>query len=245
MELTTVLYLVMASVTLMCGFAVNGATDEEILQALTNSCTPQCGNGGKVDFAYAISLCESDTNRLERLIREVAERQLATGEDLVAESAIWKLGRLGTTNSLPFLYSCVTNPLLGNAAMVSIVQLEGINSNSVDCLSEYLAIRNAKAREKIDCCCSIMNMSQTLNADVADKRYLTTTILGFGHSTNTWSRLLLDEKLMRIDPSYQHSRRRLAFIRTFENVPMNDADTNFVTNTINELVAYPESALGD
>ena len=193
----------------------------------------------------ALEMCDHDTNRFARILQEIAECHMTNSNPRMAKFAITDLACLGTTNSLPFLYSCVTNPLLGNAAMVSIVQLEGINSNSVDCLSEYLAIRNAKAREKIDCCCSIMNMSQTLNASVAEKRYLATSILAFGHSTNTWSRLLLDEGLMRIDPSYRHSRRRLAFIRTFESVPMNDADTNFVTNTINELVAYPESALGD
>ena len=53
----------------------------------------------------------------------------------------------------------------------------------------------------------------------------------------------LDESLMRTDPSYGTSRRRLAVLRSVTDLGVNVYQAAYVTNAIAELVAYPESEL--
>jgi hypothetical protein len=55
----------------------------------------------------------------------------------------------------------------------------------------------------------------------------------------------LDEAICEADPTYRHSKRRLAVMRSAQNRCWNPMLTNYVTNAINELVAYPEADLPD
>ena len=48
-----------------------------------------------------------------------------------------------------------------------------------------------------------------------------------------------------VDPSYRFSKRRLNVMRSAQNRCWNAMLTNYVTNAINELVAYPEANLPD
>ena len=47
------------------------------------------------------------------------------------------------------------------------------------------------------------------------------------------------------DPAYEHSKRRLSVLRAVLPLCNNDFLLSYTTNAINELVAYPESALPD
>ena len=55
----------------------------------------------------------------------------------------------------------------------------------------------------------------------------------------------LDKALLDVDSSYRYSKRRLSVMRAAQNRCWNELLTNYVTNAINELVAYPESELPD
>ena len=48
---------------------------------------------------------------------------------------------------------------------------------------------------------------------------------------------------MYSDESYRMSRRRLAVLRSVRDLEINSYQLNYVTNAINELVAYPEADL--
>ena len=56
----------------------------------------------------------------------------------------------------------------------------------------------------------------------------------------------LDHLLMQDDASYRYSKRRLQVLRSADilHCPY-PYQVNFVTNAINELVAYPEANLSD
>ena len=58
---------------------------------------------------------------------------------------------------------------------------------------------------------------------------------------HTW----LDRNLVSTDPSYRFSKRRLAVMRAVSVKTLNDYQANYVTNAINELIAYPEADLPD
>ena len=52
---------------------------------------------------------DGDTNRLARLICELAQ----TNSTEISSMMIDELGKYGTSEQLPFLYSCATNPIIG------------------------------------------------------------------------------------------------------------------------------------
>ena len=56
---------------------------------------------------------------------------------------------------------------------------------------------------------------------------------------------MIDTALIDADNTYRHSKRRLADLRAAYPRCFNEYQTNYVTNAINELVAYPEANLPD
>ena len=60
----------------------------------------------------------------------------------------------------------------------------------------------------------------------------------FGHVS-------LDDSIQSVDPTYHASKRRLDVLRAAQNRCGNSFQLDYVTNAINELVAYPESDLPD
>jgi len=74
--------------------------------------------------------------------------------------------------------------------------------------------------------------------------YVMDVALDFAQNVNTMH-ISLDEALVGADPSYRYSKRRLAVMRAAQMNCINQTLTNYVTNAINELVAYPEAELPD
>ena len=66
----------------------------------------------------------------------------------------------------------------------------------------------------------------------------------FAADINT-SNSIVDEALVAADSTYRYSKRRLAVMRSAYPRCFNEYQTNYVTNAINELVAYPEANLPD
>ena len=60
---------------------------------------------------------DGDTNRLARLICELAQ----TNDVNITEMMIESLGEYGTSAQLPFLYSCATNPVLGKTPIPDVL----------------------------------------------------------------------------------------------------------------------------
>ena len=51
-------------------------------------------------------------------------------------------------NSLPFLYSCATNPVCGDCAIKSIIAIEGVTSNSMAVVAAFNSSTNTAPRKK-------------------------------------------------------------------------------------------------
>lgn len=99
-------------------------------------------------FMNAKRRCGTDTNRFARLLAEVAQ----TNNTLVAQDAILSLGLHGTAAQLPFLYSMATNEQHGATAVKSILRLEGVTSNSLAMVSQYLSMTNVIQRDRSSTC---------------------------------------------------------------------------------------------
>ena len=228
-----------------------GATDEEIKHVIRNA-AEAFDNSEAVEFGRQCALRKAnyDTNRFSRLMQEIA----LSGTGRVERVMIQDIGRFGNTNNLPFLYSCVTNPIFANLAIISTFKIEGVTTNSVNKLIQYLTFPEEGDQptifdDRANRCGWIMEEHNIMPSQ-PNHRYLLDTLIGFAASTNWAYAWVLDECIIRHDPVYRYSKRRLAALQAsshFEisNSTAHELQRNYVTNAINELIAYPEANLND
>ena len=231
---------IMGIVALAMGFAVAQAeefSDEAIKRLVVRS-------GQVIDnsrlasqvFNYAKESC-GDTNRFARILHELA----LTNDVRISKRMINCLGWHGTPAQLPFLYSMATNEQHGATAVKSILRLEGVTSNSVAVTDKCLSIKRIKEPERLDVCRMLVGLtyaeSTPSNAHVCALSYV------YNHARTCDYPAGLDRSLMHHDPSYRQSRRRLSVLRDVYAHGVDQWDFAYVTNAINELVAYPEADL--
>ena len=194
-------------------------------------------------YRRAFEMAGCDTNRYARILRELAVEN--TNE---TEWAIASLGRYKTTESLPFLYSCATNAVYGAKALKAVFAIEGVNSNSVAATCGYLAVTNAFTQqmdyERSDVCEWLLKEVSTSPSLAYLKPSCLNAAVDYAQNISIMHKSL-DGAICAADPTYRHSKRRLAVMRSAQNRCWNPMLTNYVTNAINELVAYPEANLPD
>ena len=189
-------------------------------------------------FMNARRRCGTDTNRFARLLAEVAQ----TNNNWVAQDAISSLGVYGTSAQLPFLYSMATNEQHGATAVKSILRLEGVTSNSVGVTGMYLAMTNIIQRDRSEICSFFFNAVKTSDVSAALKERGECVALRYAGTANLYFRRM-DEAMISTEPAYRLSKRRLAVLRSAYELGVSQYQIAYVTNAINELVAYPEADL--
>lgn len=238
------------SMALSCMLAVSVTclgetlTDDEVRQDVQKFLTTYyCGNYGIPVLTKEVRF-GGDTNRLARILAECAQ----TNDERVVESALEQLVKYGTFEQLPFLYSCVTNSNIGDKAIKSILRIEGITSNSVAAVRSYLSFTNAitrqQAYDRAIASRQFLGAMQNSAASTELKAAGLQIVRAFAADINT-SNSIVDEALIAADDTYRYSKRRLAVMRAAYPRCFNEYQTNYVTNAINELVAYPEANLPD
>ena len=218
-------------------------TDEEVKAQFVKAgmfCHADFIRGG---YRLAFEMADGDTNRYARILRELAVEN--TNE---TEWAISSLGKYKTSQSLPFLYSYSTNAVYGARAMKSIFAIEGVTSNSIAVAQGYLSLTNDAVlvdRGGATVCADLIRCAKQEGVD-ANCRTNALAVANTFATTSNRNYYWLDYLLMQDDASYRYSKRRLQVLRSADilHCPY-PYQVNFVTNTINELVAYPEADLPD
>ena len=189
-------------------------------------------------FENAKSQCEGDTNRFARLLCELAQ----TNDVRIADRMIRCLGRHGTTAQLPFLYSMATNELHGATAVKSILRLEGVTSNSVDVTGMYLSMTNVDFEYRADACKALLRAAAPSCVTTGICQMARNCALRYARSANRYV-MDVDAVFIETDSTYRNSKRRLAVLRSAYELGVSQYQIAYVTNAINELVAYPEADL--
>ena len=197
----------------------------------------------KSNYDWAFQMADGDTNRYARILRELAVEN--TNE---TEWAIASLGRYKTPDSLPFLYSYSTNTVYGARALKSIFAIEGVTSNSIAVAQGYLSLTNDAVlvdRGGATVCAELIRCAKQEGVDANCRSNALAVANAFATTCNR-NYYWLDHLLMQDDTSYRYSKRRLQVLRSADilHCPY-PYQVNFVTNAINELVAYPEANLPD
>lgn len=233
--------LALCFVALSVGLAGAEHTDEEVRHLILRSgWYIDDGDLARADFRLAKEWCGTDTNRFARLLYELAQ----TNDVKIADRMIRCLGRNGTVAQLPFLYSQATNVAHGVSAVRSILRLEGVTSNSVAAAERYLTDGRFGDRNCYEVCDALLNQSKRIPLPAAAWSNAMSVARQFMAARNIYHDWL-DQAMIRADPSYLASRRRLAVMRSVMARTQEPGDLAYVTNAINELVAYPEENLSE
>ena len=218
-------------------------TDDEVKAQFVKAgmfCHADFIRGG---YRLAFEMADGDTNRYARILRELAVEN--TNE---TEWAIASLGKYKTSQSLPFLYSYATNAVYGAKALKAVFAIEGVNTNSVSAMRGYLTVTNAFTQQmdydRSDVCEWLLKEVSTSPSLAYLKPSCLNAAVDYAQNISIMHKSL-DGAICAADPTYRHSKRRLAVMRSAQNRCWNPMLTNYVTNAINELVAYPESNLPD
>ena len=195
------------------------------------------------NYDYAFHMAADDTNRYARVLSELAQENTNQTRRVIRMLGLYK-----TNQSLPFLYSYATNAQYGADALKSVFAIEGVTSNSVSATQGYLAITDAFTQQmdydRSDVCEWLLKEVSTSPNLAYLKPACLTAAVDYAQNVSIMHKSL-DEAICVADPTYQHSKRRLAVMRSAQNRCWNQMLTNYVTNAINELVAYPEANLPD
>lgn len=216
-------------------------SDEEIRRLLVLSCkvidNPDYADD-MVDGAFRVS--ESNRVRFARIISDLAR----TNDLWISGFMIDDLGSYGTPEQLPFLYSQVSNTEYGARAVRSILRLEGITSNSVAMVDGYLSMTNMVIPQREDTCLELLRIRNQTNPDATLSNEVDLCAFRFFGRDNVYSEWY-DELVQPLIPGYKTSKRRLSVLRAVQHLGLNKYNDVFITNAINELVAYPEADLPD
>ena len=222
-----------------CGLA-ECVSDEEIATriVLANSYVDD-GRAAARDMRYAIGLCGSDSNRLCRIVRGIAETNANVRH---VGTAMRMLTRYGTPAQLPYLYSVSTNSVRGAEAVKAILRIEGVTTNSILAVSNCLAQASIDDHERYLAFRNLIESLYRLNPDDSCRVFGLSYVQRHVLTANEYC-LGVDYELKKHDSTYGVSKRRLAVLRSVCALEINDFQRNAVTNAINELVAYPEANL--
>ena len=194
-------------------------------------------------YRRAFEMAGCDTNRYARILRELAVEN--TNE---TEWAIASLGKYKTRESLPFLYSYATNAVYGAKALKAVFAIEGVTSNSMPVVQGYLTLTNEAViveRGGATVCAELIRRAKQIGVSVDCRTNALSIANTFATEVNR-NYYWLDHLLLLDDDSYRYSKRRLHVLRNadLQRCPY-PFQVNYVTNAINELVAYPEANLPD
>ena len=190
----------------------------------------------------AWTMAEDDTNRYARVLRELAVEDTNRTERVIRSLRFYR-----TPRSLPFLYAYSTNALYGADALRAIFAIEGVTSNSVAAAEVFFSQTNIASRlvqTRDDACIKMVNLAGTTDVEPDVRERAMLVARNFAANLNECHQWL-DEALIESDPSYRYSKRRLWVFRGASARGVNQYSSSYVTNAINELVAYPEANLPD
>ena len=237
--------LVLLPLTVACAAAVafcdgGEASDARVKEMIIRSGTYiHGGERAARALMAAKEHCGSDTNRFANLLCDISQ----TNDMYIARRMVRLLGHYGTREQLPHLYSLVANTNLCCDALSAVMRIGGVSSNSLSATASVLSNLHVRELDRLDLCVALVDNAYSLRTSTA-QRDMALSFLWAHFRTCPYPQGI-DEALVRKDAGYRHSRRRLANLRAVYAHGVDQWDIAYVTNAINELVAYPEQNLSE
>lgn len=201
-----------------------------------------CGKGDPVGSSLKWILntcCEGDTNRYLRIAKETA-----ASNTNFAYMAIALVEKHGSVDDLPFLYQYTNDVRCIGAALEVILKLGGLTEESVAAASAYIKGTNITYHvfDRNHVASELLRAAAFCPGYENLKALAASNALCFAR--NSLCVDYNDGHFQYADPSYKCSKRRLSVLRAvLPRCQGHDNLMNYVTNAIDELVAYPEANL--
>ena len=215
-------------------------SDNEIKQKIIRFIAPVCAESmidGELIDTYYIN---GNTNRLLRILSDMVK----TNDEWICTQTMFEYSKYATKSELPFLYSCATNWFRGEYAMSAILRIEGVTTNSLSVMENFLSLTNIASsglQRRDEICCDFIRheWARTTEEDELRKSVKDVVYKYAAHDNqcHEW----LDKALMKGDDTYRYSQRRLNVFTSITNRWINPYSYNYVTNAIKELQMRKES----
>ena len=210
----------------------------EIIEYLAPKCAESLPMVPLVDYV------EGDTNQLLRILSTI----IHTNNEWYCSRSMSEYGKYAGVSELPFLYSCATNPVCGWITLDAIFRIEGVSSNSLFAVKQYLSIATGFSEnnnwERARFAKNFIKMIYGSDKFSEYRNEAFGMVYDFGRNINIMH-VTIDKSLMSADDTYKNSKRRLDAMRNSRSRCISDFLTNYVEGVIKELEKYPEEKLAD
>ena len=236
-----VLLMAAVMVAACASLAEDGSLDEELRKVLYRATQYiDDPHGGPGEVRYAIRLTGNDTNRVVSLMKQLI---VEGTEDVQTDKFyISEIGKYGTSSDLPFLYQKVTTADYCASATEAILRIEGLTTNSLTQIMSSLPDSPRGNKKSAYAWCRILDVVTKCPSGEPIRTFALSNAVQFV-SRQTESADWLDRGLIRIEPPYRMSKRRLAALRSVQSLGVGEWQTNYIAQAIRELEAYPEANL--
>ena len=192
------------------------------------------------EVRYAIQEAGGNSNRVVSLMKQLIVE--GTQRDGTTRFYLSEIGKYGTSADLPFLYSKVAETNFCASATEAILRIEGLTTNSLVRITSLLPDSPRGNKQSAIAWCRILDVVTKCQSGEPIRMFALSNAVQF-ISRQTESADWLDRGLIRIEPSYRMSKRRLAMLRSVQALGVGDWQTNYVFQAIRELESYPEADL--
>jgi hypothetical protein len=215
-------------------------SDNEIKQKIIRFIAPVCAESmidGELIDTYYIN---GNTNRLLRILSDMVK----TNDEWICTQTMFEYSKYATKSELPFLYSCATNWFRGEYAMSAILRIEGVTTNSLSVMENFLSLTNIASsglQRRDEICCDFIRHEWARTTEEDELRKSVKDVVYKYASHDNQCHEWLDKALMKGDDTYRYSQRRLNVFTSITNRWINPYSYNYVTNAIKELQMRKES----
>lgn len=192
------------------------------------------------EVRYAIRVAGGNSNRVVSLMKQLIGEE--TERDGIAGFYISEIGKYGTIADLPFLYSKVAMTNLSGMATEAVLKIDGLTTNTLSQIITFLPSGTDDAWASMRPWCRILEVAERYPTNTNVRAMAVSNAVSYASRLTSYVNVF-DDCITHADPTYHTSKRRLAVMRSVRDLGVNEWQTNFVTQAIRELEAYPEANL--
>lgn len=214
-------------------------TDADVKRHILAECSVIDG----VEYAewqhkVAMRKCNWDTNRFVRLVKELVPSAKGTTKYNLFNEVGWH----GGVGDLPYLQGYLTDAELAAPAARGIMRICGVSTNSIDCVSGLLRMTKMTQDVRSEVCADLFWTMCGQGVSSGVREYGVSNALVYA-KTASRSFEHMDWRMCAADHRYKYSHERLAVLRSVKDPMAHPSLYQYITNSIRELVEYPESNL--
>ena len=214
-------------------------TDADVKRHILAECSVIDGvEYAEWQYKVAMRKCNWDTNRFVRLVKELVPSAKGTTKYNLFNEVGWH----GGVGDLPYLQGYLTDAELAAPAARGIMRICGVTSNSIDCVNGLLCMTNMSQDVRSEVCADLFWTMCGQGVSSGVREYGVSNALVYAKTANR-SFEHMDWRMCAADHRYKYSHERLALLRSVKDPMAHPSLYQYITNSIRELVEYPESNL--